>query len=53
MDAGKVGGYDAVLTPSADRRNLQMAEFDTPQNLLKNKESIFYSLVNEAGLVAS
>lgn len=29
----------------------QIVEFDTPQNLLKQETSIFYSLVNEAGLV--
>ncbi|KAN0064818.1 hypothetical protein ACQY0O_001875 [Thecaphora frezii] len=28
-----------------------IAEFDTPQNLLDNKESIFYSMALEAGLV--
>ncbi|EDK42487.1 hypothetical protein LELG_00665 [Lodderomyces elongisporus NRRL YB-4239] len=27
----------------------EVAEFDTPQNLLKNKQSIFYSLASEGG----
>ncbi|ODQ67153.1 multidrug resistance-associated protein 1 [Nadsonia fulvescens var. elongata DSM 6958] len=27
----------------------EVAEFDTPTNLLKNKESLFYSLCNQAG----
>jgi len=31
---------------------LQVAEFDSPDNLLKNKDSMFYSLVEEAGLVS-
>ncbi|RDB20896.1 Metal resistance protein YCF1 [Hypsizygus marmoreus] len=31
----------------------KMAEFDTPSNLLENKESIFYSLAREAGLVGT
>jgi ATP-binding cassette subfamily C (CFTR/MRP) protein 1 len=30
----------------------QIAEFDTPKNLLKSKESIFYSLAKEANLVS-
>ncbi len=29
----------------------QVAEFDTPQALLENKKSIFYSLSKEAGLI--
>ncbi|SCU90191.1 LADA_0F02432g1_1 [Lachancea dasiensis] len=28
----------------------QIAEFDTPENLLKNSESLFYSLCHEAGV---
>jgi ABC-type multidrug transport system fused ATPase/permease subunit len=28
-----------------------VAEFDAPQTLLDNKESIFYSMAKEAGLV--
>lgn len=31
----------------------QIKEFDTPANLLKNKESLFYSLCDEGGLIAS
>jgi ABC-type multidrug transport system fused ATPase/permease subunit len=27
----------------------QVAEFDTPQHLLENKNSIFYSMAKEAG----
>jgi len=29
----------------------KVAEFDNPPNLLKNQSSIFYSLVQEAGLI--
>jgi ABC-type multidrug transport system fused ATPase/permease subunit len=29
----------------------QIAEFDTPQNLLKNKNSKFYGMAKDAGLV--
>ncbi|KAG1691084.1 Multidrug resistance-associated protein 1 [Nymphon striatum] len=29
----------------------QIAEFDTPQNLLKIKDSIFYTMVKDAGLI--
>lgn len=31
----------------------RVKEFDTPKNLLKNKDSIFYSLCEEGGLVTS
>jgi ABC-type transport system involved in cytochrome bd biosynthesis fused ATPase/permease subunit len=31
----------------------KVAEFDSPANLLANKGTIFYSLVNEAGLAES
>ena len=31
----------------------QVAEFDTPENLLKNKEGIFYSLCEQGGWVKS
>jgi len=30
----------------------QLAEFDSPANLLKDTTSIFYSLAKEAGLVS-
>ena len=30
---------------------IQVAEFDEPQTLLQNPSSIFYSLVQEAGLI--
>ena len=30
---------------------LQVAEFDKPQNLFQNPSTIFYSLVQEAGLI--
>ena len=30
---------------------MQVAELDTPQNLLAKRDSLFYSLANEAGLV--
>ena len=30
---------------------MQVAEIDTPQNLLAKGDSLFYSLANEAGLV--
>lgn len=30
----------------------QVTELDSPENLLKDKNSKFYSLANEAGLVA-
>ena len=29
----------------------KVAEFDSPQNLLKNKDSIFYSLAKEGGYI--
>jgi ATP-binding cassette subfamily C (CFTR/MRP) protein 1 len=29
----------------------QIAEFDTTQNLLENKRSLFYALAAEAGIV--
>jgi ATP-binding cassette, subfamily C (CFTR/MRP), member 1 len=36
---------DRILVVDAGK----VAEFDTPQKLLKNKSSIFYSLAKEAG----
>ncbi|KAJ3059383.1 hypothetical protein HDU98_004633, partial [Podochytrium sp. JEL0797] len=39
--------YDRILVLDQGR----VAELDTPQNLLKNKRSKFYSLAKEAGLV--
>lgn len=32
---------------------IQMVELDTPKQLLANRESIFYSLVHEAGLTGT
>ncbi|KAL0574610.1 hypothetical protein V5O48_007360 [Marasmius crinis-equi] len=41
--------YDRILVMDAGR----IAELDTPQALLENKNSIFYSLASEAGLTGS
>lgn len=38
---------DRILVLSAGR----VAEFDTPANLLEKKDSLFYSLTKEAGLL--
>jgi hypothetical protein len=35
---------------SLTRAQGKVAEFDSPQNLIDNKSSIFYSLATEAGL---
>ncbi|KAL0067158.1 Multiple drug resistance-associated protein-like transporter 1 [Marasmius tenuissimus] len=41
--------YDRILVMDAGK----IAELDTPQALLENKNSIFYSLASEAGLTGS
>ena len=33
------------------KRNGQVAEFDTPSNLLKNKDSLFYALCEQGGFI--
>lgn len=50
MDAGQVRLM--IWLRSWYLTMLQVAEFDSPDNLLKNKDSMFYSLVEEAGLVS-
>ena len=50
MDAGQV--RLKIWLRSWYLTMLQVAEFDSPDNLLKNKDSMFYSLVEEAGLVS-
>ncbi len=38
--------YDRILVLDGGK----VAEFDTPQSLLNNRRSVFYSLAKEAGL---
>ena len=49
MDAGKTSLY--FLVDLFFIHMVQVAEFDKPQNLLQNPSTIFYSLVQEAGLI--
>ena len=50
MDNGEVSSTICIFAIYADRCS-QIAELDTPTKLLEKKDSLFYSLAREAGLV--
>lgn len=51
LDAGKVCTVSTRTVQRAEDAPLKIAEFDTPENLLANSGSMFYSLAAEAGLI--
>jgi energy-coupling factor transporter ATP-binding protein EcfA2 len=50
MDAGKVRNLNFAYVIGAKLTRRKMAEFDSPANLLSRPDTIFYSLVKQAGL---
>jgi hypothetical protein len=52
LDSGKVS-HPSNLSCTLANHVFKVAELDTPQNLLADKGSIFYSLAAEAGLAGS
>jgi ABC-type multidrug transport system fused ATPase/permease subunit len=51
MDSGKVSALLVLRLLLLTEK--QIAELDTPEQLLANQDSIFYSLVHEAGLTST
>lgn len=52
MDAGKVS-FECSIGREDSHNFLKVAELDTPETLLAKKDSIFFSLANEAGVVGN